>query len=195
MTDNFALGYLAEIDHSANLHQKKARQLSAAELDQLFNAAPNPFYKALWAMQYFAASRISETLLLEWRDLDFEAGTVTFRPETTKGEIGSDKANGIKGHGKGKKVTIPPYAWEAIAAHKQALHHRQALPSQLVFKKSRSLVSRVLKQTSEGLGLEGVSTHTFRRSFVRIALESGLTATKVREFTGHQSTSAFLEYH
>jgi integrase/recombinase XerD len=195
MANDLELGYLAETDHSDNLNQKKARQLSADELNQLFNAAPTPFYKALWTMQYFAASRISETLLLEWRDLDFEAGTVTFRPETTKGEIGSDRANGIKGHGKGKKVTVPPTAWAAILAHKQALHHRQTLPNQRVFKKSRSLVSRVLKQTAEGLGWQGVSTHSFRRSFVRNALESGHTATKVREFTGHQSTSAFLEYH
>ena len=173
---DFSTSYLADLDHSSNL-KKKAQQLNPTELVELFAYAPSEQYRALWAVQYFAAARISETLALRWDDIDFSDGWVTFRKETTKTQ-------------QARRVKLPPQALEVLLRWKACQHHRTAQP----FTMSRQAASKALKRAGIAAGFPKVSTHTFRRSFVRNNLEAGLPLTKVREITGHKTTTSFLEY-
>ena len=60
----------------------KARTLSPRQIDQLLDAAPCPEQRAIWSIQAFTGSRISETLLLTWGAIHEER--IVFIKSSTK---------------------------------------------------------------------------------------------------------------
>ena len=58
----------------------------------------------------------------------------------------------------------------------------------------RRYADRLLRAACATMGLDGVSTHTFRRSSLTAASDAGLPLRHVMELSGHSSLSVLQEY-
>jgi integrase/recombinase XerD len=167
----------------------KAAALSDAQLDALLAAAPSPRYRALWSIQRWTAARISEALALRWADLN---GCASFRRVTTK-----TKST--------RQVPMAPRLAEAIDAYRvawEAEHGRPPRRTDCLFPApggttrpmSRQAADKALRATCRGLGIEGASTHSFRRSLAQDAVRRGVPLHVVQKLTGHKSLGSLGEY-
>ena len=52
----------------------------------------------------------------------------------------------------------------------------------------------ILREACGRLGLKGVSTHSFRRSFVTQMIAEGKTPAQIQRYTGHKSLGSLLHY-
>ena len=59
---------------------------------------------------------------------------------------------------------------------------------------SRQAADKALRQACEALGFEGVSTHSFRRSFATGALKRGVDLPTIQKVTGHKSLGSLGHY-
>jgi len=168
----------------------QATVLSPEQLDQLLDAAPSARYRALWSLQRWSAARISEALALTWGDV--AAGYVTYRKATTK-----TKAT--------RQIRCTDRLQAALDAYRKAWAeehgHSPAAPQALfpaagstTTPMSRQAADKALRATALKLGFEGVSTHTFRRSFATGAVKRGVTLPAVQRVTGHKSLAGLTPY-
>lgn len=166
-----------------------AAVLTAEQLDALLDAAPSPRYRAMWAIQRWSAGRISEVLALRWGDLN---GVVTYRAGTTK----TKKTRQVPTcHRLASEIEAYRKAWQLEHGHdpekaevlfpaKGSTHTPQ----------SRQAADKALRQTCSQLGLDGVSTHSFRRSLATDAVRRGVALNVVQQITGHKSLGSLGHY-
>lgn len=167
----------------------KAATLSPEQLDALLEAAPSPRYRALWSVQRWTAGRISEVLALRWGDLN---GVVTFRSATTKTRST-------------RQVPTHPRLAEELAAYRlawEAEHGHAPARDEVLFPAAgsthspmtRQAADKALRATCATLGLEGVSTHSFRRSLATDAVRRGISLPAIQRVTGHKNLGSLGHY-
>jgi integrase/recombinase XerD len=163
--------------------------LTEDQLDALLEAAPSPRYRCLWAIQRWTAGRIGETLALRWGDLN---GVVTYRKATTKTKTT-------------RQVPTAPRLTEEIEIYRKAWadeHGHAPTKEEVLFPalgstttpQSRQAADKALRQTCAHLGLEGVSTHSFRRSLATAAVRRGVSLHVIQKVTGHKSLGSLGHY-
>lgn len=134
-------------------------------------------YRQYFNMMRLIGSRQGETYLLEWRDIDRQTESVTFRSEITKSR-------------KARRVPLP---FSLFAE----LEDRRGNPTERVFNLVSTSQSRrytVLKKALDRLGLEG-SAHSFRRSRAMILYRQQNADIKaIAELLGH-SPAVSLEFY
>jgi integrase/recombinase XerD len=167
----------------------KAKALTEGELDLLLSSAPSPRYRALWAVQRWTAARISEALALRWADVN---GCLTYRRANTKTKTTRQVpiCDALRAELDSYRLT-----WEAE-------HGCAPLPSEALFPaagsttspQTRQAADKALRTTCQRLGLEGVSTHSFRRSLAQSAVGRGVPLHVVQRITGHKSLGSLGEY-
>ncbi|MEB3305393.1 MAG: site-specific integrase [Cyanobacteriota bacterium] len=175
---------MAKVDRNGT-----AATLSDEQLDALLDAAPSPRYRCLWAIQRWTAGRIGETLALRWGDLN---GKVTYRAATTK-----TKST--------RQVPTAPRLSEEIEAYRLAWaeeHGHTPTKEEVLFPsmgstttpQTRQAADKALRQTCARLGLEGVSTHSFRRSLATAAVRRGVSLHVIQRVTGHKNLGSLGHY-
>lgn len=166
-----------------------ATVLTTEQLDALLDAAPSPRHRCLWAIQRWTAGRIGECLALTWGDLN---GVVTFRRATTK----TKTTRQVPTAGR-LEVELQRYraAWAAEHGHQPA-KSESLFPAagSTTTPMSRQAADKALRATSERLGLQGVSTHSFRRSFATGALRRGVDLPTIQRVTGHKNLGSLGHY-
>lgn len=166
-----------------------ATALSAEQLDRLLDAAPSPRYRALWAIQRWTAGRISECLSLTWGDIN---GEVTFRRANTKTKTTRQVPTAAR-----LAIELDAYrrAWSAEHGH-SPLREEALFPAKgsTRLPMTRQAADKALRQTCATLGLDGVSTHSFRRSFATGALRRGVDLPTIQKVTGHKSLGSLGHY-
>lgn len=168
----------------------KAASLSPDEFQALLEEAPSPRYRALWSVQRWTAARISEALALTWADV--AGDRVTYRRANTK-----TKTTRQVPQGQTLKAELAAYrkAWAEEHGHLPA-------PGEALFPAAGSTTSPMTRQaadlalraTCKRVGLEGVSTHSFRRTAAQEAVGRGLPLHVVQALTGHKSLGSLGEY-
>lgn len=167
----------------------KAAALTEEQLDALIAAAPSARFAVLWTLQRYTAARIGEALSLRWADIN---GMVTFRRSTTK-----TKST--------RQLPIHPALREAVDAYRaqwEAEHGHAPERDEYLFPArgrtcepmTRQAADKALRATCDALGLEGVSTHSFRRSLAQRLVRDGHRLDLVQQVTGHKSLSSLGEY-
>lgn len=168
----------------------KARVLGDDQLDQLLDAAPGSNHRALWAIQRWTAARVSEALSLKWQAV--AGGVTTYKARTTKTR-------------RTRQVQIAPrlaLELERYRRHWAERHGREPRPEDFLFPSrsslaepmSRQAADLALRQALARLGLQGASTHSFRRSLATNALRRGCSLKAIQAVTGHKSLAGLGEY-
>lgn len=175
---------MAKVDRNGT-----AAVLSEDQMEALLEAAPSPRYRAMWAIQRWSAGRIGETLALRWGDLN---GKVTYRAANTK-----TKST--------RQVPTAPRLSEEIEGYRLAWaaeHGHTPGKDEVLFPalgstttpQSRQAADKALRGACARLGLEGVSTHSFRRTLATAAVRRGVSLHVVQQVTGHKSLGSLGHY-
>jgi len=168
----------------------QAAVLTSQQLDKLISALSARHHKVLAEICRRTACRISEGRQLTWASIT-SAG-ITFPKTITKGKLAS------------RSVPMTPKLQEVLAAWKvewAALYGRQPKSGDFVFPgrfAGQCLSSRAfmdsLELAAHESGLEGVSSHSFRRSALSSASERGIPLAAIRSLSGHQSLATLQRY-
>ena len=159
----------------------QARNLSPENLGAIFAVLPSDKWRAVFAIAYFTGSRISEVLSLDVVDIGQDR--ISFRRENTK--------------------TNKPRVAMLVEALRPFLTAYEAPQSGYLFPAhhngqgghiSRQAADKVLRDACELAGLDGVSTHSFRRSFATNLHKQGYSLAKIARLLGHSSASMTARY-
>lgn len=178
---DFELG-LVELPEARKVDRRgQARNLTPENLRAIFAELPSDKWRAVFAIAYFTGSRISEVLSLDVADV--ASDRVSFRRENTK--------------------TKKPRVAMVVDALKPFLVTYDAPKQGYLFPAhhngqgghvSRQAADRVLRDACELAGLDGVSTHSFRRSFATNLHKQGYSLSKIARLLGHSSASMTARY-
>ncbi|WP_414528469.1 tyrosine-type recombinase/integrase [Nodularia chucula] len=155
--------------------------LSQEELRRLFTEGLlTPRDRALFGICLFTGCRVSEALALKMTDI--KSGTITFRKSTTKGKH------------KTRIVDIPP-GLAAILAEYQP-------PGEMMFpgmrgvteRLTRFMADKILRAACNRIGVEGVSTHSFRRTALTQMSSAGIPLRTIQEISGHSDLGTLQRY-
>ena len=147
-------------------------------VQQLIAKAGSKPYAVIVALQAFVGLRVSEVLKLQRGDFN-QDGTILIR---------SPK------NGKDRLVTMPKGTWLDSSTYLQKALAELNPHDQLFSVKQNSYIVW-LKRTTAKLGMEGITSHSFRRFFATYSQEVGIPIATLKEQLGHsslQSTSHYL---
>lgn len=161
---------------------KRAAVLSADEIAAMIESA-GPRDAALIALMTAGAMRISEALQLCWSDVDGCRLSVPAGATKTRA---------------GRSLTLPPAACQLLEQWR-ALCPRSTrgwvFPGQPVKAPLSPRAAQVaISKLAAVVGVDGVSSHSFRRSQLTAAHQAGLSLREVAEISGHQSLAALERY-
>ena len=168
----------------------QSRVLSTDELDLLISKLPEQHHKIVAEVCRRTGCRIGEATQLTWGMVSESA--VTFQRGITKGKLAS------------RSVPVTPQLWEALCSWKAAWvvrHGREPVADDYLVPgrfagsclSTRSFMDALERAAAES-GLEGVSSHSFRRSALTSAHNAGVPLRALMSVSGHKSMLALQRY-
>ncbi len=150
----------------------------------------SPTLRRVVTFSYLTGWRVpSEVLTLQWRQVDFKAGTVTLDPGTTKNDEGRvfylrgellavlEEQRAFTDQTQRELDVIIPWVW-----------HRPSGRRIVGFRKAWSTACRKA-------GVPGAILHHFRRTAVRNLVRAGIPESVAMKLTGHKTRSVFERYN
>ena len=139
--------------------------------------------KALFAICLFTGCRISEALALKTTDI--KNSTITFRKSTTKGKL------------KTRVVDIQPALATILedytprkTAHKALFPGKHGVSEHL----SRFMADKILRSACKRIGVDGASTHSFRRTALTQMCNAGVPLRHIQDISGHNDLGVLQKY-
>ena len=157
----------------------RAAILKPEQLAELFEEFWTERDRFLFGICYFTASRITETLRLKRADI--VGTTITFRKQNTKTKTTRQAAMHPTLVTLMDEYELPEEGYVFPGRYGRGRLTRQG-------------ADLLLREACERVGLVGVSTHSFRRSFVTQMKEEGKTPLQIKEYTGHKNLASLLHY-
>jgi len=183
------LGVAMKIDRHG-----QAKILTVAEIELLFNegfTVNPPRDRALFAICLYTACRISEAITLHQRDVLDSKGRVraeiVIRKGNTKGKLATRTIPAIEDL-RSKLAAYTPRADSIYLFPGNEIHSRAA--SHLHCDSAMWL----LRQACARVGLEGVSTHSFRRTALTQMSNAGIPLRVIQEISGHRTLDELYKY-
>ena len=162
----------------------QAKILTTLELSQLFSdGLTSTRDKCLFAICLFTGCRISEALSLQKSDIKNQ--TITFRKSTTKGNLRT------------RIVNIQPALKAIMAEHKPRFTQSNALfPGKhgVTEHLTRFTADKILRRACKRIGVEGVSTHSFRRTALTQMCNAGVPLRHIQDISGHNDLGVLQRY-
>jgi integrase/recombinase XerD len=160
----------------------QGKVLNSSELKQLFELGfKSTRDRALFGICLFTGCRVSEALSLQTTDI--KSGTLTFRKSTTKGKLRT------------RMVDIPPGLQQMLA------EYHPPKPGPLfpgmrgrTEHLTRFMADKILKSACARIGVEGVSTHSFRRTALTQMHNAGIPLRHIQEISGHNDLGTLQRY-
>ena len=158
----------------------QAAILTEAELKEFFNYA-SPKYRAVFGICLFTGCRISEALSL--RGEDIVNGSILFRKENTKGK------------NKAREIAINP-TLQGYLAGADLPTSGYLFPSKNNADKPMGSQSadEMLNKYCDMLGIQGASTHSFRRTALTMMCNAGVPLSVIQNISGHASLDMLSRY-
>ena len=168
----------------------QSRVLSTNELDLLISKLPEQHHQIVAEICRRTGCRIGEATQLTWGMVSSAA--TTFPKEVCKGKLA------------GRQVPMTKPLWEALCSWRAAWVVRQGrepvagdyvVPGRFAGSclSTRSFMDALERAAAES-GLEGVSSHSFRRSALTSAHNAGVPLRVLMALSGHKSMSALQRY-
>jgi integrase/recombinase XerD len=183
------LGVAMKIDRHG-----QAKILTVAEIQLLFNegfTVNPPRDRALFAVCLYTACRISEAITLQQRDVLDSKGRVraeiVIRKGNTKGKLATRTIPAIEDL-RSKLAAYTPrtdsiYLFPGNKIHSRAESHLHC-----------DSAMWLLRQACARVGLEGVSTHSFRRTALTQMSNAGIPLRVIQEISGHRTLDELYKY-
>jgi integrase/recombinase XerD len=174
---------LRDRHHQCPPPERRAAVLSPPQIARMLEIA-EPRDAALVAVMAAGACRIGEVLLLCWSDID-ALGTVTVPGIVTK-------------TGRSRAFTLPAQALKHLEAWRSrcpASERGWLFPGHPVRQPLSVRAGQLaIQRLAERLGVQGVSSHSFRRSALTAAHQAGVPLRALAELSGHQSLASLQRY-
>lgn len=154
--------------------------LTPKELRRLFtDGLLKPRDRVLFGICLYTGCRVSEALALQTSDI--KSGTLTFRKSTTKGKL------------KTRVVDIQPQLAVILAAYdpKPGFLFPGGRPASTL---TRFMADKILRSACQRAGLDGVSTHSFRRTALTMMSNAGIPLRVIQEISGHGDLGTLQRY-
>ena len=146
--------------------------LSQEELRRLFTEGLlTPRNRALFGICLFTGCRVSEALAL--KKTDIKSGTITFRKSTTKGKL------------KTRIVDIPSGLATILSEYQFSGEMMFPGMHGVTERLTRFMADKILRDACKRIGLEGVSTRSFRRTALTQMSSAGIPLRTIQEISGH----------
>jgi integrase/recombinase XerD len=176
---------LGNLEASAKIDgHGQAKVLSDAELELLFSEGFTSYRdRVLFAICMFTGCRISEALQLKAEMIG--GGFITFTRDTRKGKTGT------------QQVEIIPALQHFLDEWSDKPTAGYLFPSRRGSKQgfmSRVAADDVLKAACARVGIDGVSTHSFRRTYITKLREKGYSPAQIQKRTGHKRRENLMHY-
>jgi integrase/recombinase XerD len=156
--------------------------LTPEELRRLFtDGLRSPRDRALFGICLFTGCRVSEALALQTTDI--KGGTLTFRKSTIKGKL------------KTRVVDIQPGLAQLLAEY-QPVKSGALFPGM----RGRSVTltwfaaDKILRDACVRVGLQGISTHSLRRTALTQISSAGIPLRVIQEISGHNDLGTLQRY-
>ncbi|WP_066423313.1 site-specific integrase [Anabaena sp. 4-3] len=160
----------------------QAKVLTTEELNLLFHHGfTTPRDRTLFAICLFTGCRVSEALAL--RTDDIKSGTITFRKSTTKGKLKTRVVDIQPGLAKFLKDYQPPRTGALFPG-------MRGVTQQM----TRFSADKILRDACKRVGIEGVSTHSFRRTALTQMSTAGIPLRHIQEISGHSDLGTLQRY-
>lgn len=159
----------------------QAKILTSAEVHKLFTSGfLSERDRALFGICLFTACRISEALNL--RTTDIKPNVIIFRKSNTKGKLAT------------REVDICPTLNGLLADYHPK--GEWLFPGQrgLRVNLSRGRADRILRDACARVGIDGVSTHSFRRSALTKMSAANIPLRTIQEISGHHDLGVLQRY-
>lgn len=165
----------------------QAKVLSIDEAKLLFDALPSDRDRALFGICFFTGCRINEACTMLSSDVFDGSGKVraklTIRRENTKGKQET------------RQITTHP----TLRGYLEAYSSERGKNHLFSGRHGRGHINprsadAILRETCDRLGLEGVSTHSFRRTALTMMSGAGVPLRVIQEISGHRSLQALQRY-
>ncbi len=187
------------------LVREEVRALSPEEARAFLETARGDRYEGMYVVAVTAGLRRGEVLGLKWTDVDLESAKLRVARQLQRMRDGSGlKFTSPKG-GKGRTVSLPPRAVEALRAHRvrQAQEKLKAgslyKDGNLVFAtqvgtppEPSNVDRRSFKPLLEKAGLPNVRFHDLRHTCATLLLSEGVNPKFVQELLGHADVGLTL---
>lgn len=162
----------------------QAKILSGAEIEQLFtDGLQTARDRALFGIALYCGCRISEALSVKIGDAS--NGVLTLRKSNTKGQLGT------------RQIHIHPKLQALLDAYepKTKWGNDHLFPGRHGRGKlTRQAADQILNEACDCIGLEGVSTHSFRRTALTKMSDAGIPLRVIQEISGHRSLNELQRY-
>ena len=162
----------------------------------LYQAQIEGFYE-MFMLDLATGLRRGETVGLQWKDIDFEAGTlsVTKQVRYVKGQLVIDPP---KTKASERSIILSPPVLEMLAEYKKAVNSIWLFPSPVKDEDvprdpsaCRKALARILKHA----GCEHVPFHAMRHTFASNAFHYGMDVKTLASTIGHESVETTLNVY
>lgn len=167
----------------------RGKVLTHSEIQRLFSEGlPSIYYRCLFATALYSAARINEVCTLFTEDVFNSKGTVrshlTIRKGHTKGQLGTRTI-----------PIIPDFRAFLIAYYPQA-GDPYLFPGRYDTRNhiNPDSAARVLRKACARVGIEGVSTHSFRRTALTQMSDQNIPIRVIATYSGHRDLSQLTAY-
>ena len=159
----------------------QGKVLDSDELRLLFTEGLlKPRDRALFAICLFTGCRVSEALALQVSDI--RGGTLTFRKFITKSKL------------KTRIVDVQPGLAALLKEYQPKTGALFPGVRGLTEHLTRFAADKILREASRRVGLEGVSTHSFRRTALTQMANAGIPLRHIQEISGHNDLGTLQRY-
>ncbi|WP_415354650.1 tyrosine-type recombinase/integrase [Leptolyngbya sp. FACHB-1624] len=183
---NFDLNFQPNIAQKNNRHGK-AKILSADELLKLFSEGlQTDRDRCIFAICYFTTCRISECVQLQVSDI--QNGVITFRKSTTKGK-GATRQIAID-------ANLKPFLDDWMS-ERGSINSAYLFPGRRGSKTGHltaRMADEILREACDRIGIDGASTHSFRRSGITNLHKQGYAPHEIAQISGHRDITNVSHY-
>jgi integrase/recombinase XerD len=167
----------------------KGKILNQSEIQLLFaEGLPDTFYRCLFAIALFSAARINEVCTLLTEDVYDGRGRVrshlTIRKGNTKGQLGT------------RTIPIISDLRAFLIAYYPEAGNPYLFPGRYDTRGhiNSDSAARVLRKACVKVGIEGVSTHSFRRTALTQMSDASIPLKVISKLSGHHDLAQLSEY-
>lgn len=165
----------------------RAKILTISEIQAIFShGLENDRDKTLFGVCLFSACRIREAVTLLTADIYTQSGAVRprliLRKEHTKGKLAT------------RSIPVIEDLRRLLVSYYPQVGDPYLFPGRSHGHISHDSAGRILRQACKRVGIEGVSTHSFRRTALTQMSNAGIPLRVIQELSGHRNLEQLQRY-